>query len=1138
MAVGRLMIKTPIFIFCIGLVMLGLYFASLYNYLLFHSLVEIFSIIVACTIFMFAWNLGNTLENHYFLFLGIAYFFIGGLDLVHTLAYTGMNIFPGAKTNLPTQLWIVSRYLESLSLLIAFFFLHRKLNRMLVLVVYLGVTTLLLLAIFTWKIIPVCFVEGTGLTAFKIYSEYLISLLLAGSFILLQKNRSYFDAGVLRLMQSAILFTIGGELAFTFYVSAYGLSNLIGHYLKIFSYYCIYAAVIETGLTKPFKLLFKELNQYKTELESKVQERTSELVKITDDLQQEIIERQQAEENLNWELSVNKILSEVANGLISPSFSINETADLVLDAAKGLTGCTHGFVASIDPVTRNVIRHTVTAIKEKECTRKDQTLVVAPGEDGVYPGLWGQALNTLQGFYTNTPSAHEKSNALLPGHLPLKSFLSVPAVFQSEPIGQISLANKEDSFTQRDLVVIKRLAALYALSVQRRQTEEALSKSEEKYRGIFDNALDMIHITDAQGHIIDANPAELKIMGYFREEYIGRKLLDIIHTDYKEITEVVFKQVLTEEKPRNYETALVTKEGKKVEVEVSVVPQFESGKIVAVQAIARNITERKTIEKLRNDHLNLEEQVNRRTAELSAAKEAAEKLNQSMAEMMVELERSRDASQKKVRELSRARRAMLNIMDDLKDARILAETANRTKSEFMSRMSHELRTPLNAILGYSQILRRRGGDFNTGQKEGLAIIQQSGEHLLILINDILDLAKIEAGRMELAPVDVHFSSFLESIVGFIHTKAELKSVKFTLLKTTPFPTWIRADEVRLRQILLNLLSNAIKYTKNGGVTLSIGIIDSEKKGWRVFRFEVVDTGVGIPSKDLEKIFLPFEQVGDRRDRVEGTGLGLAIAGQLVDLMGGRIEVDSQMGKGSIFRFDVSFQDVEVEPIEKPDDRQAIGYEGEQRKLLIADDNRNNRLMLMNMLEPLGFETIIAENGREAVAKSRESHPDLILMDLVMPVMDGFEATRIIRADPLLKNIPLIVVSADILDETREKSRLVGSDAFLSKPVLDRELFAVLESHLNLDWVYAEPRPEAQIEKKISGPLLPPPEDELTVLHKLAQIGNMRDIRIRADHIAALDKKYLPFANKLKRLAEDFEEKAILEMVEKYLVEED
>jgi len=243
------------------LILFGLYLSSLYNYLLFHTLAEIFSIVVACGIFMIAWNSRRILDNNYLLLLGIAFLFIGVLDLVHTLAYKGMNIFQGYETNLPTQLWIAARYMESLSLLIAPVFLSRRLRSDFVIMVYALTTVLVLGSVFYWHIFPTCFVEGVGLTPFKKISEYVISIILIGAITVLFQKRKEFDENVFRLLVASIVVTIASELAFTFYINAYGFSNLVGHYLKIIAFYLIYKAIIETGLVKPYALLFRNLKQ-------------------------------------------------------------------------------------------------------------------------------------------------------------------------------------------------------------------------------------------------------------------------------------------------------------------------------------------------------------------------------------------------------------------------------------------------------------------------------------------------------------------------------------------------------------------------------------------------------------------------------------------------------------------------------------------------------------------------------------------------------------------------------------------------------------------------------------------------------------------------------------------------------------
>jgi signal transduction histidine kinase len=284
--------KQPLRFLVAGLAIGGSYLISRENFLLFHSLAEVFSIVIACGIFMIAWNSRAFLKNDYLMLMGVAYLFVGSLDLIHTLAYSGMGVFVEHDTNLPTQLWIAARYMESISLLLAPLLLRRELKAELVLVAYAFVTVLLLLLIFAWEVFPDCFVEGEGLTAFKRISEYIICLILLSALVLLLQHRQSFDSKVLRWLVASIVLTIAAELAFTFYVHVYGFSNLVGHYLKIVSFYFMYRAIIETGLAQPYALLLREVRgaqeqliHANQELEGKVQERTAKLEETIADLE-------------------------------------------------------------------------------------------------------------------------------------------------------------------------------------------------------------------------------------------------------------------------------------------------------------------------------------------------------------------------------------------------------------------------------------------------------------------------------------------------------------------------------------------------------------------------------------------------------------------------------------------------------------------------------------------------------------------------------------------------------------------------------------------------------------------------------------------------------------------------------------
>ncbi|MBE8966133.1 response regulator [Nostocales cyanobacterium LEGE 12452] len=478
----------------------------------------------------------------------------------------------------------------------------------------------------------------------------------------------------------------------------------------------------------------------------------------------------------------------------------------------------------------------------------------------------------------------------------------------------------------------------------------------------------------------------------------------------------------------------------------------------------------------------------------------------------------------------------------LAEAKEKADTANLAKSEFLANMSHELRTPLNGILGYAQILQN-GEPLREQAKKGVDIIYQCGNHLLNLINDILDLAKIEARKLELYPSDTNFPALLEGIAEMMRVRASQKGISFTYQPDSNLPVGIRVDEKRLRQVLINLLGNAIKFTDEGGVTFRVKAHKLEAATYQI-RFEVEDTGVGISPIGLTKIFQPFEQVGDVKKQGEGTGLGLAISLQIVSLMGSTLNVDSKLGQGSTFWFEVELPEAQEWAVSLRITKQGkiVGFEGSKRQVLIVDDRWENRSVLVSLLEPLGFAVIAVNNAKEGLDKAKKIHPDLIITDLMMPEMDGYEMLRQLRQIPELQNVPAIASSASVFESNQNESIAAGADAFLSKPVEASALLKLLEKYLNLKWIYDQNSTAVEamtanseaISSSTPDEIVPPTEVVLSQLHTLALQGRLMAIEQQLKTLEKTDERYQPFVKAIREYADNFQTEKIRAFIEQYL----
>ncbi|MEZ4527977.1 MAG: transporter substrate-binding domain-containing protein [Desulfobacterales bacterium] len=478
------------------------------------------------------------------------------------------------------------------------------------------------------------------------------------------------------------------------------------------------------------------------------------------------------------------------------------------------------------------------------------------------------------------------------------------------------------------------------------------------------------------------------------------------------------------------------------------------------------------------------------------------------------------------------------IQKELRRARDAAEFANRSKSVFLANMSHEIRTPMNAILGYTQIMEQ-DGTLTSEQQKYLHIIGRSGEHLLSLINDILEMSKIEAGKIEISPVSFDLHGLIHDLEMMFQIRTAAKGLQLEVLLSDDLPSYVFADEGKIRQVLINLMGNAVKFTQEGGIVLRIARKPeiSEPDTCTVC-FEVEDTGSGISAENLERIFHPFEQKMDDRN-IEGTGLGLAISREYARLMKGDIQVRSQQDRGSCFSFTLPVKESADHAAKHLPDQRVLSLRTDQPgfRILVVDDRESNRDILTRMLERVGFSVKTAENGKQALAAFENWHPHALLLDIRMPVMDGVEVTKRIKGMPEGKNTVIIAVSASALEEERKAVLAHGADAFIRKPFREKEIFDQLHISLGAEYVYeaaktgqeAVQQPENMEKDRLrsveNSPSLPSvPKEMILKMRQAAEGGYMDQLQELIDQITEYD---IQLAEKLRTLADAYEYEKIV-----------
>jgi two-component system sensor histidine kinase/response regulator len=604
--------------------------------------------------------------------------------------------------------------------------------------------------------------------------------------------------------------------------------------------------------------------------------------------------------------------------------------------------------------------------------------------------------------------------------------------------------------------------------IERQRSEEALRRSEERFRSVAQTATDAIISADVDGVIVSWNRGAEAMFGHTEDEVAGTSLTRIIPERHRQAHEQAIARLrdgaASRLMGRTVELEGLRRDGSEFPLELSLAT-WTSGNASYYTGILRDITERRIAElKLREAATNLE----------------------------------------------RSERAAVD--------------ANRAKSVFLAHMSHELRTPLNAILGFSELLQRDRG-LSDEQRESLSIIVRSGHHLLGLINDVLSLSKIEAGESTLYPVDFEPRALLESLRDMFRLRAEARGLVLVVEGTDELPAWVRGDQQKLRQVLINLLGNALKFTEAGGVTLRVR--------WETKRatFEVEDTGSGISPAELDRLFEPFAQAEAGLRAAEGTGLGLAICRDVVRLLGGNLYVRSEPGRGSCFTFTVELPEVLGSP-RLEEGRRVLGIapsHGECR-MLVVDDDPDGRLLLTRLLEAVGFVVRQAADGQDAIAVWSEWQPALVWMDMRMPVLDGYQATSVIRRleRGSETRTPIIALTASAFEHDRPAILECGCDDIVAKPFNQATIFEVIVRYLPIELLYEDAQEDTHVPVVSVEQLRSLPQSVIAELRRALAAG---DDRAAERALSAIEDGSAVIAE-LRRLIKTFQFNELLGILER------
>jgi PAS domain S-box-containing protein len=728
------------------------------------------------------------------------------------------------------------------------------------------------------------------------------------------------------------------------------------------------------------------------------------------------------EEKLKEQNKSLEILNKVGKA-VSAELDIDKIVQTVTDAATEISHAQFGafFYNVINEQGESYTLYAISGVP-----RENFSKFPMPRATGVFhPTFYNEGIVRSDDITKDPRYGKNPPHFGMPkGHLPVKSYLAVPVVSNNgEVLGGLFFGHEKPGiFTETAEQLVAGIASQAAIAVDNSRLFKASKESEERFRVLADAMPQMVWSTKANGDHDYYNQIWYDYTGLSFEETKDTGWSNVLHPEDYERAVKVWNTCLKTGDNYEIEYRMRRFDGEYRWFLARALPlKNEAGEITRWFGTCTDIHDNKLLEEdLRTVQAELEQRVEDRTVELSRANKSLEKYNV-----------------------------------ELINAREIAEDANRAKSAFLSSMSHELRTPLNAILGFAQILKKDKA-IPEKQRGFVETMYKSGTHLLDMINDVLDISKIESGKMQLFPESFDLTILLEDLQEIFKQQASDKELEFlTSFPASPF--MIFADSKRIRQILMNLLSNAVKFTARGQISFVVTIEESFKrdnKDFKTVSFVIKDTGRGIAPEQHQMIFEPFRQVSDTYS--EGTGLGLAISKRIASLMGGEILLESAAGKGSNFIFRSTFEipAIDTKAFTNVPDVRIVGITNNQQvKVLIVDDVESNRLVARTILEPAGFFCAEANDGRSAVIIAEQFQPDIILMDLLMPIMNGYESVSKMRQLPLLRETPIIAITASGFEGKREEVLRQGFNEYIRKPFQVEELFSAISTLLKLEYVY-------------------------------------------------------------------------------------